>query len=77
MGINAVPEDSQKGEYLGMDRYLKDFCGGNIFVPRDILSGLCQVTYVTDEGMNKHSMMRKLQVVKYSLPEDGDDRNDR
>lgn len=60
-----------------MDRYLKDFCGGNIFVPPDILSGLCQVTYVTDEGMSKHSMMRKLQVVKYSLPEDGDDRNDR
>lgn len=61
-----------------MDRYLKEFCEGNTSVP-DILSGLCQVTHVKDEGLGKHSMVRneKLQIVKYSLSEDRNDRNDR
>lgn len=62
-----------------MEKYLKELCEGNISVPPDILSGLCQMTHEKDEGMGKHSMMRneKLQVVKYSLSEDGNDRNDR
>lgn len=62
-----------------MDRYLKEFCEGNISVPPDILSGLCQVTHIKNEGMGKHSMVRneKLQLVTYSLSEDGSDRNDR
>ena len=79
MRIETALKDSWKGENLDMDRYLKEFYEGNISVPPDILSGLCQVTLVKDEGMGKHSMMRngKLQLVKYSLSEDRNDRNDR
>lgn len=56
-----------------MGRYPKDFCWGNTLAVLGIFSGLGQSLYVKDEGM---SMMRGPQVVKCSLPEDRDDRND-